>query len=194
MKGKIVSISKVMNNGQHATWSSDRGTFYKHNLTVESGGNQLIGEASTKNTDAAYGSGDEIEFEFTTDARGNKFKGVKKLDAGGKEKSYGANMDHVARQAAAKTAIELCSIFSQPVDNKTILAIIPVFHTYLKKTDNREEIYARIAALNMVVDMKKNDQLKDSIASVKSPLQIVATAEKFEEWIVKGIIIPEKFE
>jgi hypothetical protein len=195
MKGKVVSIVKVMNGGQHKTWSGQNGTFYSHTLTVDSNGNQLVGECSTKNTDAAYGPGDEIEFEFTTDQRGNKFKGVKKMDAAGKEKTYGANMDHVARQAAANLAIEMHETFSEPIpDNSVIKTLIGFFHQYIKKTDVREEIYARIAALGMVVNMGKSEKLKGSISHKKKPLELVEMAEKFEAWIISGTELPTKFE
>lgn len=195
MKGKVVSIVKIMNNGVHATWSSDKGTFYRHTLTVDSGGNQLVGECSTKNSDAAYKAGDEIEFEFTTDSHGNKFKGVKKLDAGGKEKSFGANMDHVARQAAANLAIEMHETFSEAIpDNSVIKTLISFFHQFIKKTDVREEIYARIAALGMIVNMAKSEKLKGSISHKRKPAELVEMAEKYEAWIVSGTELPTKFE
>ena len=195
MNGKVVKIEKIMNNGQHSTWSGQNGTFYRHTLTVESNGNTLVGEASTKNTDAAYGPGDEIDFEFTTDSHGSKFKGVKKVqnNGSGGEKTYGANMEHVTRQNAINLSLELMEGFADKVDSTMLTSLITHFHGYINKTTDRAEQYARIAALHFVIKAKKPETNCINTNNWKSTEEIIKAAEKFEAYIISGTALPTSF-
>lgn len=190
MEGKIKSIEKKMYNGNHDKWDSPNGTLYKYHVVIETSNGDVDGTAMSKsNTGTPYGAGDLVTFESSTGKNGNNLK-IKKAETS-KEKTYGANMDHVARQAAVNLSIELCGIFSTKVDIRVLKGIVPVFHQYLKKTAEREEIYARIAALGMVIKFKESETLNESVAHIKSPAQFVETAEHFEKFILNETTLPD---
>ena len=195
MEGKIKSIEKKMYNGNHDKWDSPNGTMYKYNVIIETSNGDISGTAMSKsNTGTPYGAGDLVTFESSTGKNGNNLK-IKKADnpagSGANGKSYGANMDHVARQAAVNLSIELCGIFSTKVDIRVLKGIVPVFHQYLKKNAEREEIYARIAALGMVIKFKESETLNESVAYIKSPAQFVEAAEQFEQFILNEKELPD---
>lgn len=196
MEGKVVSVVKIMNGSTHSTWSGQNGTFYRHTLTVESKGNMLVGEASTKNSDAAYGPGDEITFEFKTDSHGSKFTGVKKVqtnNSGGGDKTYGANMEHVTRQNAINLSLELMEGFADNVDSTLLTSLITHFHGYINKTTDRAEQYARIASLHFVIKAKKPESHCINTNNWKSTEEIIKAAEKFEAFIISGTALPASF-
>ncbi len=195
MEGKIKSVEKKMYNGNHDKWDSPNGTMYKYNVIIETSNGDISGTAMSKsNTGTPYGAGDLVTFEFSTGKNGNNLK-IKKADnpagGGANGKSYGANMDHVARQAAVNLALQVCDSFSTDVDIRVLKGIVPAFHQYLKKTSEREEIYARIAALGMVIKFKSTESLEKSVADIKSPAQIIAAAENFEQFILNEKELPD---
>lgn len=196
MEGKIKSVEKKITNGVHENFDAHGTTMYSYNVVITTSNGDVSGKANSKsNVETPYGPGDAVTFDMTTNSHGNQFK-IKKAEnptanGGTSGKSYGANMDHVARQAAVNLSIELCGIFSAKVDIRVLKGIVPVFHQYLKKTAEREEIYARIAALGMVIKFKESETLNESVAHIKSPAQFVETAEHFEKFILNETTLPD---
>lgn len=195
MEGKIKSIEKKIYNGNHDKWDSPNGTMYKYNVVIETSNGDISGTAMSKsNTGTPYGAGDLVVFESSTGKNGNNLK-IKKADnpagGGANGKSYGANMDHVARQASVNLALQVCEVFSTDVDIRVLKGIVPAFHQYLKKTSEREEIYARIAALGMVIKFKTTETLVKSAVDIKSPAQFVTAAENFEQFILNEKELPD---
>lgn len=193
MKGKVVSINKIMNGSVHSTWVGQNGTFYRHTLTVSSDGNTLVGEASTKNPEAAYAPGDEIEFEFTTDSHGSKFKGIKKIQNLANDKIYGPNMEHIARQNAINLALELIESLADSVDSQMLSTIADKFNSYINKNTEKAEQYARSAALHFTIKAKKSDSKCSNTDNWKSLEELIKAAEKFEAFIINGDELPNSF-